>query len=85
MEGFDRGEARRSDGEARMVQLVCCVVASTVDGVIPAMRLDGGARTPARIHGWRTMYGCGRSGDDVRMRTVRRGRTPARHDDERCC
>ena len=65
MERFDRGEARRSDGEARMVQLVCYVVASTVDGVISAMRLDGGARTPARLHGWRTAYGCGRSGDEL--------------------
>jgi hypothetical protein len=45
MEGFDHGEARRSDGEARMVQLVCCAVALTVEDVIPAMRLYGGART----------------------------------------
>jgi hypothetical protein len=49
MDGFDHGEARRSDGEAWMVQLVCCVVASTADGVIPAMRSDGGARTLARL------------------------------------
>jgi hypothetical protein len=76
MEGFDRGEARRSNGEAWMVQLVCCVVASTADGVIPAMRLDGGARTPARLHGWRTAYGCGRSGDELHdgeMCTARAG------------
>jgi hypothetical protein len=65
MEGFDRGETRRSDGEARMVQLVCCVIVSMVDGVIPAMRLDGGARTPARLHGWQTAYGCRRSGDEL--------------------
>ena len=65
MEGFDRGETRRSDGEARMVQLVCCVIVSMVDDVIPAMRLDGGARTPARLHGWRTTYGCGRSSDEL--------------------
>jgi hypothetical protein len=57
MDGFDHGEARRSDGKERMVQLVCCVVASTADDVIPAIRLDGGARTPARLHGWRTTYG----------------------------
>jgi hypothetical protein len=43
MDGFDHGEARRSDGKARMVQLVCRVVASTADGVIPAICLDGGA------------------------------------------
>jgi hypothetical protein len=49
MDGFDHGEARRSDGEAWMVQLVCCVVASTADEVIPAMRSDGGARTLARL------------------------------------
>jgi hypothetical protein len=28
-----------------MVQLVCCAIASTTDGVTPAMRLNGGART----------------------------------------
>ena len=42
MEGFGRGEARRSDGDARMVQLVCCAIASTMNGVTPVMRLDGG-------------------------------------------
>jgi hypothetical protein len=57
MEGFGRGEARRSDGDARMVQLVRYAVASTTDGVIPAMCSDGGVRTPARLHGWRTVYG----------------------------
>jgi hypothetical protein len=51
MEGFGRGEARRSDGDARMVHLVRYAVASMVGGVIPAMRSDGGARTPARLHG----------------------------------
>jgi hypothetical protein len=30
------------------------VVASTANGVVPAMRSDGGARTSARLHGWRT-------------------------------
>jgi hypothetical protein len=56
MEGFGRGEARRSDGDARMVQLVRCAVASTTDGVILAMCSDGGVWTPARLHGWRTAY-----------------------------
>jgi hypothetical protein len=41
MEGFDRSETRRSDGEARMVQLVCYAIASTTDGVTPVIRLDG--------------------------------------------
>jgi hypothetical protein len=41
MEGFDRDETRRSNGEARMVQLVCCAIVSTTDGETPAMRLDG--------------------------------------------
>jgi hypothetical protein len=54
MEGFGRGEARCSDGDARMVQLVRYAVASTVGGVILAMHSDGGARTPVRLHGWRT-------------------------------
>jgi hypothetical protein len=40
-----------------MVQLVCCVVASTVDGVIPVMPSDGGKRPPVKPHGWRTTYG----------------------------
>jgi hypothetical protein len=56
MEGFGHGEARCSDGDARMVQLVRCAVASTRDGVIPAMCSDGGVRTLARLHGWRTVY-----------------------------
>jgi hypothetical protein len=37
-----------------MVQLVCCAIASTTDGVTPAMRLDGGARTDGE---WRTGTG----------------------------
>ena len=78
MEGFDRGETRRSDGEARMVQLVCCVIVSMVDGVIPAMRLDGGARTPARLHEWRTAYGCGCSGDELHDGELSTARVGAR-------
>jgi hypothetical protein len=42
MEGFGRGEARHSDDDVRMVQLVRCTVASMMDGVIPAMCSDGG-------------------------------------------
>ena len=41
------------------------VLRGRVDGVIPAMRLDGGARTPAGLHGWRTAYECGQSGDEL--------------------
>jgi hypothetical protein len=37
-----------------MVQLVCCAIASTTDGV-----------NPARLHGWRTAYECERSGDEL--------------------
>jgi hypothetical protein len=37
----------------------CCVVASTANGVVPAMRSDGGARTSARLHG------CRRSGNEL--------------------
>jgi hypothetical protein len=50
-----------------MVQLVCCVVASMANGVVPAMRSDGGARTSARLHGWRTARKHGRSSGEQRM------------------
>jgi hypothetical protein len=36
-----------------MVQLVCCAIASTTDGVTLAMRSDGGARILVRLHGRR--------------------------------
>ena len=51
MEGFDRGETRRSDGEAR---------------------------TPARLHEWRTAYGCGRSGDELHDGELGKARAGAR-------
>jgi hypothetical protein len=47
-----------SDGARRwawVVQLVCCAIASTADGVTPVMRLDGVARIPVRLHVWRTI------------------------------
>jgi hypothetical protein len=50
---------------ARMVQLVCCAIALTADGVTPAIRSDGGARILVRLHGWRTIderHGHGRRG-----------------------
>jgi hypothetical protein len=58
----DEGGVRRSRERAWSS---CCAVASTADGVIPAMCLDGGAQTPARLHGRRTTYGCGRSSDEL--------------------
>jgi hypothetical protein len=50
-----------------MVQLVCCVVASTANGVVPAMRSDGGARTSMSLHGWRTECKHGRSSGEQWM------------------
>jgi hypothetical protein len=47
-----------------MVQLVCCAIASTTDGVTPAMRLDGGVRTDGER---RTARRHGRSSGDRRM------------------
>ena len=50
-----------------MVQLVCCVVASTANDVVPAMRSDGGPQTSMRLHGWRTACKHGRSSGEQRM------------------
>jgi hypothetical protein len=58
----DSGEAPRMADDRRTTWVRspgCCVVASTANGVVSAIRSDGGARTSARLHG------CGRSGNEL--------------------